>query len=353
MSVALVLLSMRGPLAPIAPGIARPGVVLFSYLNYQLPMKWWPFFLTLHFFWSWLYVMVRLRQEGVASLEMFRSALAEKRIIDVEIVIITALLCLAPGVVMQVSLDGFYFSDQPRWAAVALLLGDAWLLSRMSSRYLAWRERGLFGFSPSQVVRLFVGLPLVASFIITILSWPVAMTRMNLLARKDVSVWSGQPLISLQERIRSGKLLQLFDGAMIERGLANAPGSNVLRELQDISRLPLRERQGTALYIPKSVTRYWDFYREPRNCNWTGFVAPAVAQVAMIDGLPPASCGIGSNHGYGMAAFSVTGPWPADVNRSDSDLCTRATSKGFENVLIAEQSDAGAVRFRKIRCRAS
>jgi hypothetical protein len=80
------------------------------------------------FFWSTFsgrgfMPLLRLRSEGIGHLADIREAMSENRIVDVEAVVVVALLGLGPGLITH--LDGgsaFYFSDVQRWLAVGFLL---------------------------------------------------------------------------------------------------------------------------------------------------------------------------------------------------------------------------------------
>jgi hypothetical protein len=90
--------------------------------NFVKP-AWWPFFFVVHLFWSWVYALLRLRSEGIGTIADIREAVSENRIVDVEAVVVVALLGLGPGLVTH--LDGgsaFYFSDVQRWLAVGFML---------------------------------------------------------------------------------------------------------------------------------------------------------------------------------------------------------------------------------------
>src|SRR5688500_4003657 len=101
----------------------REGFAAFDFLWGYVRPAWWPFFILVHLFWSWLYIVVRLRSEGVGTLADLREAASERRIFDVEVVAVIAVLGIGPGFVMHI--DGgsaFYFSDVQRWLALGFIL---------------------------------------------------------------------------------------------------------------------------------------------------------------------------------------------------------------------------------------
>ncbi len=355
LTLAAVYLSLPRLLQPIFLGAgAVPKFALFSYLDYLLPVRWWPFFITIHFFWSWIFILVRLRQEGVTNFQSLRLALKRKSLIDAEIIVLTTLACMAPGMILPISMDAFFFSDQARWAALPLLLGDGILLARLSAKLRDFRGDGYFRLAPSRIAALFLAGPLIISFVITLLAWPISMLRMNLSTRKEIAALTGEPLMSVKERVRSGRILELFDSRMLAAGLANAPGTSVIQTLRTASEISRESKKHTAVYIPKSIGEFWDIYQSAENCNWAGFVAPALSEVAMINGIPPRECSVGRNFGYGMSSYMKGLEWPPSVVKTDSELCADGERWGFNDILIMEPVSAHTQRrqfkLRKLSC---
>jgi hypothetical protein len=330
----------------------------FTYLRYQLPPKWWPYFLTLHFVWTWLYAAGRFAEENVTSFSTLRAAVARRASVDVEILAITSVLCLLPGVLLLLQIEALYFTDQIRWISIALLLGDIILLDKASAWMRRLRTRGFFGFEPPQIIALFVGVPLVVTFAVTLLGWPLEMVRMNLTTRKELSVLSGIPETSLKERLRTGKIFELADSRMLSAGLARASGTGLISALRSVSLLPPAERQKTALYVPQSSDAFWKLYRSDANCGWVMFVGPALAAVPMIDGFPPSDCKAPPAYGFGLEAYAQVATLPRPPVRSDADLCARAGRWHFTRVLVlAETEDKAKARgstrnfhFRQVPC---
>ncbi|HVD61492.1 MAG TPA: hypothetical protein VNC11_11520, partial [Gemmatimonadaceae bacterium] len=108
------------------------GLSPFDFLWSFVKPAWWPFFPFVHLFWSWLFVVLRLRLEGIGTLTDLKDAIEERRILDVECVAVVAILGLIPGLVIHI--DGgsaFYFSDVQRWLSLVFLL--SWLPAIMRS----------------------------------------------------------------------------------------------------------------------------------------------------------------------------------------------------------------------------
>lgn len=87
------------------------GFALFDFLWSYVRPAWWPFFVVVHLFWSWAYVLVRLRSEGIGTVADLREAAAEHRIIDVEIVALIAVLGLGPGLITHIDGGSAFLID--------------------------------------------------------------------------------------------------------------------------------------------------------------------------------------------------------------------------------------------------
>ncbi len=354
----ILSIALAAVIMPTLQASTRFAFAPFGYLRFQMPVRWWPYWLSLHFFWSWVYVMVRLHQEKVTSLRMLRDALSRRSMLDVEIITLTAIGCTIPGLVLPLPIEAIYFTDQIRWVSVALILGDLWLLGKLSGFFARARSEGYFGFSTRQILALFVGLPLVISFVITLFSWPAKMVRMNLSTRKEISIASGAPLISLRERVKSGRIVELADAEMLSRGLANAPSQGLIVALRSLSQMPIEDRRHTAIYVPQTVKSFWGLYRSDYNCGWVAFVAPGLTGMQMIDGFPPQGCGSDPTFGFGLEAYSEAALQPRVALRTNEDLCERATRARVSTVLVLEPAAGPAnetdwpreFRFRRLSC---
>lgn len=113
----------------------------------------------------------------------------------------------------------------------------------------------------------------------------------------------------------------------------------VIRALQTLYELPREAKRNTLLFIPQSYDAYWNLIR----CESAPFVAPAISGFAMIDGLPGRDCQV---TGAGYADYSPRSGPQLDSGQIRSDICNRAFSQGFLNVIALEGPAEGALNIQ-------
>jgi hypothetical protein len=315
----------------------REGLAAFDFLWGYVRPAWWPFFLVVHLFWSWLYILVRLRSEGIGTIADLRDAASEKRILDVEVVAVIALLGIAPGFVIHI--DGgsaFYFSDVQRWLAVgfilsrtpelfATVLGEPRTSGPRRPRKLMSRVDTI---SVRTVVIAFLLLPVLGSMISNSLVWPITMARANAETRHALypaSVSAGIP------RGLHG-LPRLADHGFLDEGLRRSPNFVVADALRGLSAMPDPVRRRTALFIPQDQSAYWKSLTRRGACTFQPFVAPALTSLAMIDGMPPFGCTLIPYYGIGSFAPRIRPQLPEDA--TPETLCRRSAPWGIDRVIV-------------------
>jgi hypothetical protein len=315
----------------------REGFAPFDFLWSFVRPAWWPFFLLVHLFWSWVYILVRLRVEGIGTLADLREAASEKRIFDVEVVALVAILGIGPGLVTHI--DGgsaFYFSDIQRWLAVGLilsrlpmfasaLLGATPPAAERRSRRVSSR---LDAVSVRSILIGFLLLPIVGSMVSNSLVWPIRMARAN----ADTRYALYPPAVAA--RIPQGLhgLPHLRDPAILDAGLRRAQNFPVAEALRRLSGLPDSVRRQTAVYIPQDQGLFWHSLTRPGACTFQSFVVPALASLAMVDGMPALGCTVFRYSGMGSFTPRTRPQTPADAE--PASLCRRAAATRMKQVLI-------------------
>ena len=304
----------------------REGLVPLDFLKSFVPFSWWPFFFLVHLFWSWLYVVLRLRSEGVRTFADLRQALSAHRILDVEIVALVALAGVGPGLVAHI--DGgsaFYFSDIQRWLSVGLLIGTAGTLVRIGSRNLESAQPRRFApgsISVRSLLVALVALPLLVSMASNFVHWTKRMAAQNRAVKVAVAEAGG------------------IDGTKNQR---------VLTELTALRELPLEERRQTGLFIPQNESRYWTVLARPGACSFSGHIAPTLTGITMIDGMPPVGCTLSPYYGLSLFEPRSRPQMPADT--VPAALCRRATRWGLTRVLTLHFDSTGRALRRVDECR--
>jgi hypothetical protein len=118
--------------------------------------------------------------------------------------------------------------------------------------------------------------------------------------------------------------------------------------LRDIAQLPESERRQSLLFIPQSNHQFWSMFTADNRCTFTPLIAPAVASVAMIDGMPAVGCEITDQ--YNMTAYRrrERPQRPQDMN--SETLCERARAMGFKYVIVLEAPGNEIPRRQRLDC---
>ncbi len=316
----------------------REGIVPFDFLKGYVPLQWWPFFFLFHLFWSLLYICLRLRSEGARTLGDVASLSRNGRILDVELVLLIALVGVAPGMVMHI--DGgsaFYFSDVQRWLSVGLLLaGGSSLIPRLGRR--RWTELKTIGLA-------FVVLPFAIATARNSVYWPVRMLRAN--AQTRIELYPESERAALAPRI--SELRRLRDPVKLASGLAAARNTNQVRGLVELDGLSLQQKARMAVFVPQSEEKYWSMLTRDNACSFSSFLVPSLTGMVMIDGMPPVGCTLSPY--YGLSVFRKRTQPQTAADETPDALCVRARRLGLQRVLVVRFDEAGRISKRPAECR--
>jgi hypothetical protein len=122
----------------------------------------------------------------------------------------------------------------------------------------------------------------------------------------------------------------------------------IVTALRDISRLPRSERRQALLFIPQSNRQYWSMFADDGRCTFTPLIAPGIASVALLDGMPPFGCEVTEQ--YNMTAYHARTRPQTAADTDDRTLCEKTRAKGFREVIVLEQSSENVPRSRRIDC---
>jgi hypothetical protein len=83
-------------------------------------------------------------------------------------------------------------------------------------------------------------------------------------------------------------------------------------------------------------------------CTFTPLIAPAIASVAMLDGMPSFGCKVTDQ--YNMTSYKprTTPQEPSDV--TTEALCAKTRARGFREVMVLTEMDQGVPDLRRIDC---
>ena len=338
--LAVILLTVG--VAAVAPYVSLPqhreGLAPLDFLKGFVPPAWWPFFVVVQLFWTLLYITLRLRAEGVVTIRDLSAALKARQLLDVELVTVVATAGIVPGFLLHI--DGgsaFYFSDIQRWFSVGLIIAGAGTLVR--------------GFKPrSQIARAAIAilaLPLLFTTAANFTYWTKRMLAAN--AGTRLAAYPPEAAAGIPPGIRG--LPRLTDPALLARGLEASKNYLPVMELEALASLPKEERSRTALFIPQSEPAYWTILRRPGACSFAAHVAPAIAGMVMVDGMPPFGCELSKY--YGLALYTRRTREQIAADTLPSALCRRIARDGLSRVMTLHFDQTGRATRRVDECRSA
>ncbi|HEX6576024.1 MAG TPA: hypothetical protein VF042_13740 [Gemmatimonadaceae bacterium] len=301
------------------------GISPLHFMRYDAREGWQQFFPLIHLLWTWVYVGARLWEERIADISSLRSSLRQHKLTDVEILLLVAILGFLPGEIVSIhGGSAVYFSDVQRWLALSFILARSpvWLRvwrERRPSRDERTTESGVRGWKLSTLLMIFVAAPFVVTLFVNLAQWPVRAIRANITTRHEL--------------------------AQTPREATYYP---IVTALRDISRLPESERKQSLLFIPQSNRQYWSMFTADGRCTYTPLIAPGIASVAMLDGMPSAGCEVTDQYNMTMYQARKRPQLPEDM--SSERLCEKARAKGFKEVIVLEAPGQEIPRRRRIDC---
>jgi hypothetical protein len=288
------------------------GIVPLDFLRHNNEQGWQQFFPLVHLLWTWVYLAGRVWEEGARDWRALSIAVREGRLIDAEALAVIAFVGFLPGEILRIyGGSAIYFSDVQRWVALSLIMARIGMWT--ARRKPAPAQQGV---RLSLVLAVFVLAPFVVSLFVNVAQISGRLVRSNLALRRDLS-----------------------------QGSAYKP---IVTALRDIARLPRAERRRSLLFIPQTNAQYWSMFTADGRCTFTPLIAPGIASVAMLDGMPPYGCTLTDQ--YNMTSYTPrrSPQVPGDV--SDQALCARARAKGFSEVIVLEAKGTNAPDRRRIDC---
>jgi hypothetical protein len=323
------------------------GLVPLAYLRFSgVATDWWPYFILVHLFWSWLYVYLRLREENLKDVGAISRAALEGRITDVVVMATVAVAGFVPGELVHIhGGSAIYFSDVQRWLAIALLMARApvWMAQLRANREARSGERRSFGnIRLSHVWIAVLIIPLSITLILNLIRAPATAVRANVALRRAFYAEAGV-LTPVSVRL-------LGDSAVLASGLHRSPDYPLISSLRELDRMPPALKHRTLLFIPQSYDEFWGIWKdEGGRCSYTPMIAPATSGLALLDGMPPVDCDLTDQ--YGMLRYRRRTTPQSAADTTSATLCAKARAKGFSRVIVLEGSSPGAVAVRPVECR--
>ena len=310
------------------------GISPLHFMRFDARQGWQQFFPLIHFLWTWVYIGMRLWEERLGDVASLRAALRGRRVLDVEVLLLVAVLGFLPGEIVSIhGGSAVYFSDVQRWLALSFIMARtvvwAGLRESATGRERMGVGRRATGDAPvpsrfgglrlSTILGVFVAAPFVVSLFINLAQWPLRDFRANIATRHELAV--------------------------TPRDSTYYP---IVMALRGIAKLPESERRQALLFIPQSNQQFWSMFTADKRCTFTPLIAPAVASVAMIDGMPPIGCEVTDQ--YNMTAYHKRERPQLPQDMSSETLCERARAKGFKYVIVLEAPGNEIPRRKRLDC---
>jgi hypothetical protein len=298
-------------------GANKASLALFSFD--RIHPEWVPYFFFLYYLWVWLFVIVWARRSGVVTLSDFFSHLRSRNTLAVEIVFVVALAGAIPYLLLNFYSPAWKFFTEFQGLVAGLLVVA--FLSELKIASLPSRIR-----DGSLPLWSLLGLGLMLA-VAAHLGMTTFGTVHRLLERngEDRAVLAGNAETEWRPALR-----QIRTGRAVVSP-AWAVRIQVLDCLRSIGERPAEQRRNLVLYIPKTNRSYWDMRQV--GAGSTPFIAPALARVPMVEGLPEYDDIGWAAVGWGYPQYNLpTAPEPA-TEKLDQAI-EKARSAGFRDLLV-------------------
>jgi len=347
-----------GQLAGLAPFTALKALVGFT---------WWSYYWLFCYAWTLVFVVLRLREEQAKTLAEVWAAFRERRLLDVEFVLIIAVLGSVPEILLRDYSSTHYFAEDQQWLALGLILAVVLRPLRVGGRVpvaspadavtahprvleektgrAGWIERITMPKILASLLGLFVAGTLVLNTD-ALLNNVAAVVKGSLGLAPTATgpldaAWTGN----------FHEARQIADGraALIEEHLRS--DKNIVSLLRDLDRLPLAEKRRTLLYIPKSNKQFWDLLQHAPYTPKDGpFVAPALSGIAMLDGLYDRPEGdVWSGYGYQHYPCPIEKQKQPPLDEYLPLLKKRCVALGISQLIVIDERN-GQSELRKFEC---
>ena len=346
------------------PGYAQVSPFLpFGFLRANVGPQWWPYFWAIFYVWVWVYAAVRISEERLRTLSELIGAVAQRRLLDVEFLIVVAFVGALPGLVTNYS-GTLFFSDYQRWLALALVLsllvrrrhpaaethtvGDDSDGQSVATRTPSDRST-MGGLRLGRIACAAIVLCIAGTLCANTLDLLGGMVTTNLAARGHASGQTGLGVALMHGRLRvAGEILRQ-SAAEVESRLRS--DKSIVLVLSSLDQMSLAEKRRSLLFIPKSDRQYWDLLHGPYWPKDGPFVGPALSGLAMIDGLSvPAKNDPWIGHGYHHYSKAEASRVQPPFSQYLPALRSRCARLGFRQLIVVRNRHDGSAEIERYDC---
>lgn len=317
----------------------------FNFLkNYLSPFTVWNVILhfSLHYVWTIIFVAIRLRQENATSFNSIQEAVKNRKLIDVETILVMSVIGVVPG--MTIELAGgaaYYFSDVQNWIALPLLLS----LTKRNESITAdsIRDWGKLKRWASLMIALFV-LGNSCSFMVDAIkrNWQIRYTiiyesmmpveiemfKYDMVKEELKDKYQQRDIKECVDLLRKTNIdtnLIVQKCLFPQAALAQNRKYQMMEAIKGLGGLSKEEKRATLLYIPKKNEIYW-----LKIAQVAPMLAPALSGIAMVNGVPDSRVGVKA---YGYDLF---GGEENSVSAPLNDVQSKIELMGYKKLIQIE-----------------
>ncbi|MDO1450976.1 hypothetical protein Q0590_32175 [Rhodocytophaga aerolata] len=290
----------------------------FHFIKTQVIEDWKGLFFYVHYFWSILYIFLRLNEQNILDFRSLKAAYLENKLIDLELIVIIAVLGFLPGFVFDINGgSAYYFSDVQARISIALLISFVLIAQVQSSTIV------------NNYIRKFALLLPIPFFLMlnNIFSKFEDGINRNLTNRLNFVRSCNMETTYMQEKtIDVISFISVYPKQILEKikELQTAPTEclqsntfySALTHLHKISTLPDKEKIHKLIYMPQAQT--WFLNPGPVEIKAAPFVIPGLTGISLIGGIPGSEIVPKGRYDYGYASY---------INEQDSILLKSVSNK--------------------------
>ena len=285
----------------------------------RIPPEWVPYFFVGYFAWAWLFLVLWARFCGVGTLRELLTAAKDGKSILVELVCVAAVSGITPYLLINFYSPAWKYFTEFQGVLAGIFAIAFWPQFKFASLWQRARDGSL-----TLSITLLCGLALTVCghLFITTLASSYRMLKRGCETR---AVLAGLPDTAWRQEVGQIKARRSVVSA------AFATRTHLLDCLVGLGKQPVEQRRGVALYIPKTNRTYWDMRQ--MGDGTTPFIAPAIAGMPMVDGLPEFADIGWARVGWGYPQYKLpSGPEPPTENVARA--VEKARANGFRELLV-------------------
>lgn len=318
------------------------GIFPFHFIRAYLPRDWVGYFLLGQFAWLLVAAYMRFAQLRIATLSSLVHHLKSARLLDLEVILVVGVAGLFPAMLLKIGGgSAYYFLCVQHLVAIAILLGVLYAGYRLP-RYLDMRFLRPGRLPIASIAFGFVLMAMVTTLILNSGASMLGFARRNLVNRGFGA--DTEARMKLKRSLYGadfGRAWELFKDTTARVEQSGDPRNELVAVLRQLRELSVEEKRRTALFIPKANRTFWESLPSPYS-KAIPLLAPAVTEIAMIDGLPDPDPNI-QYDGYGYGTYTLPRAPSAlrTAPQAKSVVLDRAGELGFERVLVLDCDTAG------------